>query len=39
MNKMTPKRDYFKIWEVLILTAVTPAIAYGVLALNNVPVV
>lgn len=38
MNKPHFKRDYYKLWEVLIFAVVTPAIAYGVLALNNVPI-
>ena len=38
MNNSRPQRDYFKIWEILIFTVVTPALVYGVLSIGNVPV-
>lgn len=39
MNSLRRKRDYFRIWEILILATVTPAIVYGVYSIGNVPVV
>jgi len=38
MHKSTHKRDYFAIWEVVIFAAVMPALVYGILAINNVPI-
>ena len=38
MNKTRPQRDYFKIWEILVFTVVTPALVYGVLSINNLPI-
>ena len=32
------KRDYFAIWEILVFAVVTPALVYGVLTINNVPI-
>jgi len=38
MYRSTHKRDYFAIWEVLVFAVVTPALVYGVLAINHVPI-
>jgi len=39
MNSLLRKRNYFGIWEILIVATVTPALVYGVWTIGNLPVV
>jgi hypothetical protein len=33
------EKDYEWVWEILILATVSPALVYGILSLNHLPVV
>jgi hypothetical protein len=33
------ERDYEWVWEILLLATVSPALVYGILSLNHLPVV